>query len=94
MKSTKKAKSRGLIVAADDLTVGDWYAVYGLKHDPEQPVEVAGMAFRILAVNLPFVVGRLASDPAHPVTFDTRYLAFMRVDDDYVMAQRQGREPA
>lgn len=87
MKSTKKTRRKGLIVPPDDLAVGEWYSVYGLKHSGE-PIQVAGMAFRIVAMNLPYIVGRLASDPAHPVTFDSRFLTFMRVDDNYVMAQR------
>ncbi len=94
MKSTKQSRRKGLIVAADDLTVGEWYACYGLKNDLEQPVQVAGMAFRIVAMNLPFIVGRLASDPVHPLTFDSRFLTFMRVSEDYVAAQRQEQETA
>ena len=40
-------------------------------------------------MNLPFLVGKLASDATHPpLTFDTRFLHFMRVSDDYVQAQR------
>ena len=57
-----------------------------------KPVKIAGMAFRIVAMNLPFIIGRLASDPAHPVTLDSRFLTFMRVDDDYVMAQRPAED--
>ena len=89
MKSTKTAKSRGLIVQPDDLEVGQFYAVYGTKNGPdEEPIQISGMAFCLMAMNLPFVVGRLASRPNPPLTFDSRFLTFMRVSDDYVMAQR------
>jgi hypothetical protein len=88
MKSTKKSRSRGLLVQADDLEVGHFYAVYGSKNDPDEPIQISGMAFRLMAVNLPFVVGRLVSNPNPPLTFDSRFLTFMRVSEDYVMAQR------
>lgn len=86
---TQKTRRHGLIVELDDLTVGNWYAVYGLKNGSEEPVQISGMAFRLLAMNLPFVIGRLASDPASPpLTFDARFLTFMKVSDDFVQAQR------
>jgi hypothetical protein len=94
MKTTKKTTRKGLIVQPDDLNVGEWYTVYGLKNDSEEPIQIAGMAFRIVAMNLPFIIGRLASDLVHPVTLDSRFLSFMRVSDDYVAAQRQGQETA
>jgi len=90
MKPTKKPHSTGLLVPSDDLTLGEWYAVYGLKADSDRPVQIAGMAFRIVAMNLPFIIGRLATDPANPVTFDSRYLSFMRVSQEYAVEQRAG----
>ena len=93
MKATKKPRRVGLIVQPDDLEVGHSYAVYGLKGGPEQRVPVAGMAFRLLALNLPFVVGKLAADPTDPpLTFDARFLTFMRVTDEYVKAQRPAED--
>jgi len=89
MKTTSKTGRKGVIVNMDDLTVGEWYAVYGLKNGSEEPVPIAGMAFKLLATNLPFQIGKLAHDPTHPpVTFDSRFLTFMRVTDEYVQAQR------
>jgi hypothetical protein len=56
-------------------------------------VPIAGMAFRLLALNLPFVVGKLAADPTNPsLTFDARLLTFMRVTDEYVKAQRPNED--
>ena len=92
MKKPNKVRRTGLIVEPDDLNVGGWYAVVGLKNGSMRPVPIAGMAFRIVAMNLPFVVGRLASDPAHPLTFDARYLNFMKVSDEFWIAQRQEQE--
>ena len=88
MKNTKKPRRRGLIVQPDDLEIGNYYAVYASKEDPHEPIQISGMAFRLMAMNLPFVVGRLVSRPNPPLTFDSRFLTFMRVSDDYVMAQR------
>jgi len=88
MKTTKNRRKR-TIVQPDDFEVGQYYAVHGLKNDSEEAVPIAGMAFKLLAMNLPFVVGKLAHDPTHPaVTFDSRFLTFMRVTDEYVNAQR------
>jgi hypothetical protein len=89
MKTTRKTRRTGLIVQPDDLEVGQFYAVYGLKNGSEEPVQISGMAFKLLAMNLPFVVGKMAADPAHPpLTFDTRFLNFMRVTDEFAQAQR------
>ena len=95
MKSTIKHRRTGLIVQPDDLEIGHYYAVYGLKNGSEEQVQIAGMGFKLLAMNLPFLIGRLASDAAYsPVTFDTRFLTFMKVSDDYVKCQRQEQETA
>jgi hypothetical protein len=93
MKTTKKTRKNGLTVQADDLEIGQHYAVLGLKHDAE-PVHISGTAFKLLAINLPFVVGKLVCDPDHsPLTFDARFLAFMKVTDDFVQAQRPDTAP-
>lgn len=97
MKTTKKQRRTGLIVQPDDLEVGAFYTVLGLKCGSDEPVQIAGMAFKLLAVNLPFLVGKLAYDPTHPpLTFDARFVTFMRVTPDYVKAQRPdaGQESA
>lgn len=95
MKTTKKPRRTGLIVQPDDLEIGEFYAVYGLKSGSSKPVQISGMAFKLLAMNLPFLVGKLAYDPAHPpLTFDSRFMTFMRVTPDYVQAQRQSGETA
>ena len=54
---------KGLLVAPDDLQVGRFYAVYGLKNDPAQTHPIFGQAFKVKAMNLPFLVGEVVSDP-------------------------------
>jgi hypothetical protein len=94
MTTTRTTGKKGLLVQADDLAVGKHYAVHGLKNDPAETHPIFGQAFKLKAVNLPFVVGKLVSDPAHPpVTFDVRYLDFMRVTPDYVKAQAPSHAP-
>jgi hypothetical protein len=88
MRTTAKTRRKGLLVPADDLAVGRWYCVHGVRGDPDQVWPVFGQAFNIKAINLPFVVGELASDPSQPVTFDLRHLEIMAVTQDYAEAQR------
>ncbi len=65
---------RKSVIQADDLEIGQFYTVHGLKNS-EQSVPVAGMAFKLLAMNLRCIVGKLICDPNHaPLTIDTRYL--------------------
>lgn len=89
MKTTKRPRRNGLIVHPDDLEIGRFYAVYGLKDGLSETLPVSGLSFRLLAMNLPFLVGKLVNDPTHPpLTFDTRFMSFMKVTDDYVKAQQ------
>ena len=78
---------KGLHKAIDDLNVGEHYAVVGCKcHD--NPIPIAGLAFKVTAINLPFLVGKLVMDPSHaPITLDLRYLNLMSVDESFVNAQ-------
>ncbi len=85
----KRKRSKGLLIQPDDLQVGDFYAVHGKKADTDEPIQISGLAFKLTALNLPFLVGKLACDPAHaPITFDARFLNFMKVSEEYVQAQR------
>jgi hypothetical protein len=88
-KNTRKTKKKGLLVQADDLEVGQYYTVVGLKHRPNQHLPISGQAFKVTAINLPFLVGKMVSDQSQPViTFDVRYLNFMKIFPEYVQAQR------
>jgi hypothetical protein len=94
MTTTTRPSKAGLLVPPDDLQVGRFYAVYGIKNDPAETHPVFGQAFRLKAVNLPFLVGELVSDPEHPaLTFDVRHLDLMRVTPDYVKAQAPSHVP-
>lgn len=89
----KRPRRTGLLVEPDDLTVGEFFAVHSTKVDPNLPVPIAGMAFKLTAMNLPFCIGKLVCDPAHPpVTFDTRFLRFQKVTFDFVQAQRPDKD--
>jgi hypothetical protein len=89
MKATKMPHRTGVVVAEDDMQVGEHYCVLGQKSGSSEPMQISGMAFRLLAMNLPFIVGKLVYDPdLTPLTFDARYVTFMRVTDDFVKAQR------
>jgi hypothetical protein len=78
---------KGLFIQPDDMNVGDYLAVVGCKlHD--NPIPIAGLAFKVTAINMPFLIGQLVQDPSHaPITLDLRFLNVMRVTDEYVKAQ-------
>ena len=79
--------AKSLFVTPDDIDTGSFYAVVGSAlHDT--PVPIAGFAFQVLALNMPFLIGKLVMDPSHPaITLDLRYLTLMRVTNEYVRAQ-------
>ena len=87
MTTTKTTGKKGLLVAPDDVTVGRYYCVHSLKPAPDESLSVAGQSFKVLAINLPFVVGKMVSDPTQTITFDVRFLNFMRVTPNYVKMQ-------
>jgi hypothetical protein len=89
----KKPRRTGLIVEPDDMDVGLFFAVHSTKDGSEYPLPIAGMAFRVTAINLPFLVGNLVCDPVHPpVTFDTRYFRFQKVTNDFILAQQPQKD--
>jgi hypothetical protein len=93
MKTTKTRKSRtkGLLVQADDLKLGEYYAVHSLKKDRSVHLPIAGQSFKVTAIDLPFVLGWMVPDPDHPVvTLDVRFLNFMKVSPEFVQAQTPG----
>ena len=86
--ATENHERSGLIVESDDLNVGEFYAVLGLKEQPEHPLPISGQSFIVKAINRPFIVGELAVQGGHPpITLDTRLFNFMKVDQDFVKAQ-------
>jgi hypothetical protein len=88
-KKEKNARKKGLLVQADDLELGQYYAVHSLKKDPSEPLPFAGQAFRLSALNLPFLIGKVVCNTEHPpVTLDVRFLNFLAVSPEYVKAQQ------
>lgn len=75
------------ILQLDDMNVGDFLTVHSCKHHNE-PIPVGGIAFKVLAIEFPYLVGKIVMDPSHnPLTLDLRYLNLMRVSENYVKAQ-------
>jgi len=94
MTTSNATCKKGLLVQADDLQLGRCYAVHGIKHAPAETHPIFGQSFKIKAMNLPFLVGQLVSDPSHPpVTLDVRHLDLMRVTPDFVKAQAPSHVP-
>lgn len=80
----------GLILAEDDLEVGQYVCVYNLKKTDEG-APIMGQSLHIKAICLPYFVGQLLSDPSEPVlTLDCRFLTLMKVSKEFVDAQREG----
>jgi hypothetical protein len=87
----KDVKRGGLVMAEDDLEVGQYVCVYSLKRNPDEGAAILGQSLQIKAICLPYFVGQLLSDPAEPVlTLDCRFLRLMKVSDEFVAAQREG----
>ncbi len=87
-------KKRGIVLAEDDLEVGQRVCVYSLKRSPDESAPILGQALEVKAICLPYIVGRLLSDPAKPIlTLDCRFLHLMRVTKEFVAAQEAAPSP-
>lgn len=87
-------KKDGIVLAEDDLEVGQRVCVYALKRAPDESAPILGQALEVKAICLPYVVGQLLSDPAKPIlTLDCRFLYLMRVTTEFVAAQEAGTAP-
>jgi len=83
----KHKKRKGMLLYVDDLNVGDYIAVHSMKGDPNHK-EILGIALKVKAVELPFVLGQPVMNSKHPpVTLDVRYMDLMRVSEEYARAQ-------
>ena len=86
-----RRKTIGVMLAEDDLEVGQYVCVYNLKKTPNEGAPIMGQSLHIKAICLPYFVGQLLSDPSEPVlTLDCRYLNLMRVSKEFVEAQKEG----
>jgi len=91
---TDKARKGGVVMAEDDLEVGQYICVYNLKRCPDEPESIMGQSLQIKAICLPYIAAELQSDPSKPVlTLDVRYLNLMKVTKEYVEAQSRGAMP-
>jgi hypothetical protein len=91
---TATPKKGGIIMAEDDLEVGQYICVYNLKHHPESAEQIMGQSMLIKAVCLPYIAAELQSEPQKPtLTLDVRFLNLMRVTKEYVEAQSKGACP-
>lgn len=79
-------KRKGLVCQADDFEIGGLYTVLGFKNQPNLHVAYAGQAFKIKAINLPFVVVDMVGADM-PATLDTRLLNVMKVSKEFAEAQ-------
>lgn len=77
------AGSRGSILAPEDIKVNDYIALHSIKMHNE-PSPLMGQAVLVTAVNLPFLV----TYAGEPITFDVRYVNFIRVSKEFVEAQK------
>jgi hypothetical protein len=85
-----KRKTVGVMLAEDDLEVGQFVCVYNLKRTDEG-APIMGQSLQVKAICLPFFVGQLLSDPSEPVlTLDCRFLNLMKVTPEFVQAQKEG----
>lgn len=77
-----KHKKKGLLLHADDLEVGRLCTVY------QGPPYMTGLALKITAINLPFIVVT-PYDPTKPapITLDIRTTPLMAVTKDFAEAQ-------
>jgi hypothetical protein len=82
-------QKRGMILAEDDLEVGQHVCVHSLRKNHDEGAPICGQSLQVKAICLPYVVGQLLSDPGQPIlTLDCRYLHLMRVTKEFVEAQR------
>lgn len=81
-------KEKSLILAADDLQVGQHVAIHSWRDDKKHWL---GDALEIKAVCLPYLVVKFVSVKEWPsVTLDTRQVNLMQVSPEFVAAQRGG----
>jgi hypothetical protein len=77
----KETISKGLIVEADDLSVGMLVTVYQHK-DSDAVVPVMGMPLKVRAINLPYILTEIIGQ-GDILPLDIRYLEFQRITQEY-----------
>lgn len=85
------SKRNGVLLAEDDLEVGQHVCVFDLKRHPDEIAPIMGQSFQVKAICLPYIVAQLLSDASKPIlTLDCRCLNLMRVTKGFVEAQEAG----
>jgi hypothetical protein len=85
------SKRYGILLAEDDLEIGQHVCVYDLKRHPDETAPIMGQSFQVKAICLPYIVAQLLSDASKPIlTLDCRCLSLMRVTKEFVAAQEEG----
>jgi hypothetical protein len=81
-------RRNGLILAADDLQRGLLVTIHHWRDRREWGM---GVAMRISAINLPYVVAQPLNDAeARPAILDLRRIRLMRISEEFALAQANG----
>jgi hypothetical protein len=85
-------RRNGLLLAADDLHAGALLTIHHWRDGREWGL---GVAFRLDAINLPYLVVRPLNDAeARPAILDLRRVRLMRISEEYARAQAGAANPA
>jgi hypothetical protein len=88
----KGSRHSGLLLAADDLQQGQLLTIHHWRDGREWGM---GVAFRLEAVNLPYLVVRPLNDAdARPAILDLRRVRLMRITEEFARAQAGAASPA
>jgi hypothetical protein len=84
----KNRRRNGLLVAADDLHLGQLVTIHHWRDRREWGM---GVALRIDAINLPYLVAQpLNEAEARPAILDLRRMRLMRISEEFARAQVTG----
>ncbi len=88
MNVKKDRRRNGLLLAADDLHPGQLVTIHHWRDRREWGM---GVALRIEAINLPYLVAQPLNDAeARPAILDVRRLRLMRISEEFARAQVTG----
>ena len=86
------AKRKGCFLQPDDLEAGQLICVHSCTDGDRVAGE--GMALKVLAVQLPFVVVKPLGNPCwQPCTFNVADYRLMRVSEEFARAQQEVEPP-
>ncbi len=85
------SEHKGLLTYPDDFEIGQYYTIHSFKKFKLRPNPIAGLTFKLLAVQLPFVIGNMAVD-GNDQTLDTRWLNLQKSTEEFYQIQAKGRQ--